>query len=232
MEFLLKYKLPYIASLCVPNYAELSHLFCKGFLEPLLALGVTPNLILLRRDPRLVALSYLRRYTIPERTFYGIEFLLSPRYTRTLSLPLWRRMTDYQLIFWYVLEIERRQWQYSQLVRDRHGIVCDVTAEELNGFHCFFELARSLGLIDLTADRDALAREHAAVASICWNKNDGPLWDDRVDFDREEEEVWQLVSASEPQLRSWVEQRYRRHDCQYEAETRKRPSRRMMSSRC
>jgi hypothetical protein len=41
-------------------------------------------------------------------------------------------MTDYQLIFCYVLEIERRQQEYSRLVQDRGGIVCDVSAEELN----------------------------------------------------------------------------------------------------
>jgi hypothetical protein len=36
-------------------------------------------------------------------------------------------MTDYQLIFWYALEIERRQREYSRLVRARGGGVCDVT---------------------------------------------------------------------------------------------------------
>jgi hypothetical protein len=49
-KFLLKYKLPHIVNLCTPNYVELSHVFCKGFLTPLLEFGITPNLILLRRD--------------------------------------------------------------------------------------------------------------------------------------------------------------------------------------
>ena len=126
-EFLLSYKLPFIGNLHTSNYVELSHAFCKGFLEPLLELGITPNLLLLRRDPRRIALSYLERYTAPERTSYGIEFLLSPRDARLPPKPRWRSMTDYQLIFWYALEIERRQREYSRLVRARGGGVCDVT---------------------------------------------------------------------------------------------------------
>ena len=209
-EFLLSYKLPLIASLHTQNYVELSHAFCKGFLEPLLELAIRPNLILLRRDPRLIALSYLERYTVPERTFYGIEFLLSPRYARTLPLSGWRRMTDYQLIFWYALEIERRQREYSRLVRSCGGIVCDVTAMELHDFRCFVELAQTLCLLGPAANQEALACHHAAICRIGWNKNDGPLWHYEGDLDREEEEVWRAVSLADPQLRSWVEERYHR----------------------
>jgi hypothetical protein len=208
-EFLLHYKLPVVGNLHTSNYAELSHVFCKGFLEPLLGLGVTPNLLVLRREPRLVALSYLQRYAVPERTFFGIEFLLSPRYPGILPLPGWQDMTDYQQIFWYALEIERRQREYSRLVRARGGIVCDVTAVELNDFQCFFQLAQNLGLLSLTANRDRLVSQHASIARISWNKNDAPQCHYQVDLDREEEEVWRLASAAEPQLRSWVEGRYR-----------------------
>jgi hypothetical protein len=208
-EFLLKYKLPYICNIRTPHYIEFSHIFCKGFLEPLLELGITPNIILLRRHPRLVALSYLQRYTVPARTFYGIEFLLSPRYERALPLPDWRGMTDYQLIFWYALEIERRQREYSRLIPARGGIVCDVTAIELNDLECFLELARTLGLPSPPASRD-VARKHDAIARFSWNRNEGPLWHCKVDPDREEEEVWRAVSRTDPTLRGWVEERYQR----------------------
>jgi hypothetical protein len=50
-------------------------------------MSLIPNFILLRRDPRLIALSYFERNTVPERTFYGLEFLLSPEYRDTLPLP-------------------------------------------------------------------------------------------------------------------------------------------------
>jgi hypothetical protein len=47
----------------------------------------TAKLLLLKDNPRLIALSYLERYTVPERTFCGMEFLLGPRGSRTLPLP-------------------------------------------------------------------------------------------------------------------------------------------------
>jgi len=210
-EFLLHYKLPWISNLPTRNYVELSHVFCKGFLEPLLELGVVPNLIVLRRDPRLIALSFFERDTVPERTFYGIEYLLSPRYPGTLPLPGWRRMTDYQLIFWYALEIERRQREYSRLMQAAGGVVCDMTATELDDPQHFVELAKAQRLLSPAVDLDALLREHAAIAKLSWNKNERPGRSFKRDFDihAEEEAIWQAVSPSEPQLRSWVEQRYR-----------------------
>jgi O-antigen/teichoic acid export membrane protein len=206
--FLSQYKLPYIGGIDTPHYVELSHVFCKGFLEPLLGLGLTPNLILLRRNPRRVALSHLERYAVPDRTFYGLEFLLNPRESGTLPLPGWRRMTDYQLIFWYALEIERRQREYAHLVRSRGGIVCDVTATELNDLNCFLALAASLGILDPGTSRPTLAREHAAICRLSWNQTKEPGWHCAVDLDGEEEEVWHSVSPSDPDLRRWVEERY------------------------
>src|SRR5262249_41486598 len=67
-EFLLRDKLPAICRYRTRNYAELSNVFCKGFLEPMLQIGLVPNLVMLRRHPRLVAQSYMERYTVPERT--------------------------------------------------------------------------------------------------------------------------------------------------------------------
>ena len=107
-----------------------------------------------------------------------------------------------------MLEIERRQREYSRLIQARCGIVRDVTIGELSDVQFFFGLAQSLGLLSLTTDRDALARQHADIARISWNRNDDPRWRYQVDLDREEEEVWRVVSAAEPQLRSWVEGRY------------------------
>jgi hypothetical protein len=210
-EFLLRYKLPWICDLPTHNYAELSHVFCEGFLEPLLELGAVPNIILLRRHPRLIATSYFERETVPERTFYGIQFLLSPRYPGTLPLGGWRRMTDYQLIFWYAIEIERRQREYSRLVQAAGGVVFDTTATELDNPQRFIELAKAVQLLSPAADFDLLFRAHAAIAGLRWNKNPAPVRSFRRDFDidAEEEAVWRVVSETDPQLRSWVEQRCR-----------------------
>jgi O-antigen/teichoic acid export membrane protein len=208
MEFLLHYKLPSIGDLRTPNYVELNHVFCKGFLEPTLALGITPNLLLLRRDPRLVALSYLERYTVPERTYYGMEWLLSPRYAKAMPLRGWERMTDYQLVFWYALEIERRQRHYSHMIQGHGGAVSDVTATELSDFGRFIQVARNLRLLGQDFDCDAIGRRHAEIVQVMWNRNSGSLWNYKGDLDRDEEEVWRAVSEPEPDLRSWVRRRY------------------------
>jgi len=207
-EFLLHYKLPLIRDLHTPNYVELNHVFCKGFLEPMLALGITPNLLLLRRDPRLVALSYLERYTVPERTYYGMEWLLSPRYAKGMPLRGWQRMTDYQLVFWYALEIERRQRYYSRLVQGRGGAVSDITAGELSDFSRFTEVAQNLRLLGQGFDCEAIARRHAEIVQVAWNRNSGSLWNYRGDLDHDEDEVWRAISETEPDLRSWVRRRY------------------------
>jgi hypothetical protein len=110
--FWCKEKLPFIAEQNHHVYVETSHLFCKGFFEPLLSLGVRPALIFLRRDPRDVAHSLYRLGTIPGRTEKGCTFLLQPDDPDTLFVSDWESLTDYQLCFWYCLEIDRRQKLY------------------------------------------------------------------------------------------------------------------------
>jgi len=206
-EFLLSYKLPAILGYPTKSYCELSHVFCKGYLEPLLDLGITPNLIILRRPPRPIALSLLERYTIPERSYLGIQFLLSPHYSDVLPFSGWHSMTDYQLLFWYAIEIERRQRAYANLVLQRGGTAYDVTAEELNDADCFFLLAERLCLIDHSCDRAALARKHAAILGTGHHKNRFPLRF-KADLDAQEEQVWQAVTVVDPLLRSWIEGHY------------------------
>jgi PST family polysaccharide transporter len=208
-QFLLRYKLPVIADLPTSNYVELNHTFSEGFLEPLLALGVRPNLLLLRREPRLIALSYLERFTVPERTFLGLEWLISPRFARSLPVPNWRRMSDYQLLFWYALEIERRQREYAGLITSLGGVARAATTAEMTDFASFAELSEALGLLSATADHDLLARHHAEISQTQWNINEGPRWRYVGDIEREEEEVWRAVSRSAPELRQSVEGWYR-----------------------
>jgi hypothetical protein len=213
-EFLLRYKLPFIGGLRTTNYVELSNVFCKGYLLPLLELGITPNLIIMRREPRKIAVSYLERYSVPGRTHFGLEYLLDPALPGVLPLPSRRRMSDYQIIFWYTLEIERRQRDYARLVADLGGAVCDVTAQELTDVGVFFELAQTLGLLAGTVDRDKLAAEHAAISARGHNRTRRQVSVDG-DIDAQEQEVYDAISAVDPGLRSWIEAVYR---------DRKRPS--------
>jgi len=111
-EFWLEHKLPRIARHTQPVYAETSHVACKGFLEALFELGPRPDLIELRREPRAVAASLLALDTIPGRTLAGVKYYLSPWDGPGLRLPLEERaareLSDYQLCYWYCLEMEAR----------------------------------------------------------------------------------------------------------------------------
>jgi hypothetical protein len=93
-----------------PIYAETSHLFCKGFAESLVELGRTPELVHLRRDARATARSLWALDSVPGRTLRGVRYYLSPSDPNHLPVPadVARGWTDYQLCYWYCLEIDAR----------------------------------------------------------------------------------------------------------------------------
>ena len=113
-RFLCEQKLPAIRSVREPVYFETSHLACKGFLEPLMAHGVRFDLVILRRDPVLVATSLFLLGTVPARTPLGLQFLLSPADPGVLPLAKWEDLHDWALCYWYCLEIERRAQVYKE----------------------------------------------------------------------------------------------------------------------
>lgn len=96
-EFWVKEKLPAILEFTEKIYIETSHLFCKGFLEPLLELGIIPDVVILRRPFREVAISLYKLDTIPARSDNGQKFLLCPEDPDVLPLLNWQKFNDYQL---------------------------------------------------------------------------------------------------------------------------------------
>ena len=200
--------LPHIAATRHPVYVRTEHLTCKGFLEPLLALGLRPAILLLRRSPRRVARSYLDKDTVPGRTSLGVTYMLHPTDPGVLPLPEYQRFSDYQLCFWYALEIERRQLHYGQLFHEQNLPVEDVTAEELNDLVRWMRCLRTLGLGD-RIHGGATALRHMKVTLGAWNMNARKL-EEKIDYDREEEEVWTAIARFEPCLRASVESRYTR----------------------
>ena len=147
-EFWLRRKLPRIARSRKPIYAETSHVASKGFLESLIELGYRPDVIHLHRDPRPVALSLWRLDTVPGRTLRGLKYYLGPDDPGVLPLrwPQGNEPHDYQLCFWYCLEIARR----ARALEDR----CDaeglrfhrVAVDELASLAGVLELGRTLQL--------------------------------------------------------------------------------------
>jgi len=202
--FLLKRKLPTIAKIEAPIYAEASHVFCKGFFVPALQLGLRPKLIVLRRNPTDVAWSLVERRTVPGRTAWGFQFLLEPRDPGVMPLLGWESMTDFQLCFWYALEIERRQLLYAGHAR-AEGLAChEILNRELKDFARFGDMLRAL---DLPSD-GGTPEMHASVSAITHNPNKA-AWPRPDNLVEQEEEVWARIAHFEPYLRGEIK---RRHD--------------------
>jgi len=137
-EFWVDKKLPHIASVPAQVYIETSHLFCKGFVEPLLELGFTPDIIILTRPHREVATSMYQLDTIPGLTDKGLRYYLSPDDPNVLPLPGWHTLHDYQLCYWYCLEIERRSVHYEKMFLERGARVAKTSLNDITtvlGFH-------------------------------------------------------------------------------------------------
>jgi hypothetical protein len=207
-RFLLEYKLPFIAEHAARRYVETGHLFCKGFLEPLLDLGIVPHLILLRRSPRRIATSLLARRTVPGRGKLGLKYLVHPEDPGVLALPGWLALTDYQLCFWYALEIERRQERYATTLERVGGHTVDVTAEELHDAGRFLAVAEHLALLDPDSDRSALLARHAEVSRVTHNPNPSDAVP-TLELDAQEAAVWKAIAPHAPALRERVTARYR-----------------------
>jgi hypothetical protein len=169
-EFLLNVKFPEIAKCERGVYVETSHLFCKGFLEPALQLGLRFDLVVLRRPAREVAKSLYELDTIPGRTDWGRSFLLAPSDPEVLPLPGWTEMHDYQLCYWYCLEIERRAKLYARLVAEHGGRVVETSLSELMSGR----FPRVLERLELPApvNQDFSARIADVVSSPVNNKPD------------------------------------------------------------
>jgi hypothetical protein len=163
-RFLLLQKLPAIRRCGQSTYVETSHLACKGFLEPLLDNGCPPDLIILKRDPFLVATSLWLLATIPGRTPLGDQFLLRPDDPNVRSFEGWHELSDWALCFWYCREIERRMEVYAGLIKDRGRQVVSTSIARLQTEDGLRELFEFLGASkSILNDPNVVARRSKKV---------------------------------------------------------------------
>jgi hypothetical protein len=196
-------KLPFIASLEAPVYVETSHLFCKGFFEPAILLGLQPKLVILRRPPSEVAWSLLERSTVPARTPHGTLYLLDPRDPNVMPLPGWERMTDYQLCFWYALEIERRQLKYADFAARLGLPTFEVRQADLSKPEVFGYMLQTLGL----PIHNVAISDHSAISAERHNRNPRTLVKPDT-LEAQEADVWRAILPYEPLLPSLLDQKY------------------------
>jgi hypothetical protein len=205
--FLKNVKIPYIARIREEIYVETGHHACKGFIEPMITLGLRPALVFLRRPPREIAVSLLNRSTVPLRTELGWLYLLQPGDPNTLPLPPHSSMySHYQLCFWYALEIERRQARYKTMCEKLGLPLFDIATAELRSAARYCEMLDALGISSRVNVNGALAG-HERVSGVYWNRNE-QVRDWNIDFDAQEEQIWSVVAPYEPILRAEIVNRY------------------------
>lgn len=157
-QFWLHEKLPALATVSAAVHVDTTHLFGKGFFEPLVGMDIIPDLVLLRRNRRAIAKSLYMLDTIPGRTRNGLKWYLSPGDRVILGLPGWQNLSSYELCYWHTLEMEARQRAYGGICKARGGRVVDVDLEDLDDSDVFFMVAAKLGLALSAADRGRIAQ--------------------------------------------------------------------------
>ncbi len=197
-DFWLFAKIPAISDHPQPVHVDTSHVFGKGFLEPLLDLGARPKLIILTRNTRLIAKSMLALNDIPGRTKRALKWYLSPSDPVFHRLPEPDSFSDYQLCYWHALETEARQAHYRRLCQS-HGLTCvDADTATLNNLDCFERLCANLGIeLDEQARENLKSHVGRTLNSRTNEKKQRPILLPS-NFDEAEEEVRQNIKTEQP----------------------------------
>ena len=169
-------KLPYIRSMDCAAYVETSHLFIQGFVEPLLDLGVVPDVIVIHRPVREVALSMWRRKEIPGRTELGLRYRLKPD-DPGVMLPVenYSSWLNYKPCVWHAWEVRLRIRKYVPLLRDMGARVVEIQTHDLSDG--FPDLLTELGLPAPDMEKFQPMRFKRSNATPEWEQGHWPLED-------------------------------------------------------
>ncbi|RTR04418.1 hypothetical protein [Halomonas nitroreducens] len=194
----LENKLSRIEAIAQSNYVETSNVFGKGFLVPLLRMGVKPGLVFLNRNFRETAKSLFKRGSTPMRTERGRHYSADPRAPGSLPVFSPDKLSDYQLCFWGVLDSYYRQLMAQSIYDEEGGVYHWVTANDFHDFEKTLEVGRNFGLevSDLEKARDY----HGSVVREHHNPNRGGRDAGCMDFAGQEIEVLDRVSFFVPRL--------------------------------
>ncbi|EPC03559.1 hypothetical protein L861_18665 [Litchfieldella anticariensis FP35 = DSM 16096] len=167
----LEEKIEYINGCSENHYVETSNVFGKGFLIPLLRLGIMPGLLFLNRNFRKTASSLYERGSTPMRTQRGRHFSADPRVPGSLPIYEPESLTDYQLCYWGVLDSYARQMQAKQIYDHEGGRYHWVTVDDFHDFDKTLEIGEFFGLS--VSNKSAAKKHHKEITSVHHNPNKG-----------------------------------------------------------
>ncbi len=180
--------LSYIRSLDCAVYSKMSHLFVQGFVEPMLSLGVVPDVVVIHRPAREVALSMWRLGETPGRTGLGLRYRLSPDDPgMLLSVEDYSAWSDYKLCLWHYWEVQLRIQKYTPMLTKAGARVVEIQTNELSSR--FLDLVKFLGLPDPDMSKfDAMRYDHLAGTRA----EQRAIWPS-CDMDADEQEIQSMV---------------------------------------
>jgi hypothetical protein len=143
-------------------YAETSHYLTQGALGAALALDIPFDLVVLTRDVRETAVSFWRRQSIPLAKTDKLWPTDPGMHVKVDSDGL----NEYQLVFWWILEMRHRMWLYAEETRKRGRIVAAVSLPEVATKGGFDLLRTTLGLPEPDWDRFPLLPINASDNSM------------------------------------------------------------------
>lgn len=168
--FFAQVKVPALLGFDTEVVAESNHLFGKGFLAPCLAMGFRPALVFLRRDATANAISLLRKNAIPGRTVSRQRYVIAPEESPYLPLADSAGLNDFQLCYWYCLEMHHRADLYRRVCDDLGLMSFALETGSLNDPGILSDMVHHLGLADAESVRGVFTKNEVgrvvnAVAS-------------------------------------------------------------------
>jgi hypothetical protein len=138
--------LKYVDSLSAKYYVCTAQSVSKGYIEHFLDLGVKPNFIIIRRDPRLIAKSLWQLDWIPGKHPLHRIWYPGPQESNVLPVDDWKSLHPYQLCYWYVADCERRAQHYEKLLPSLGLRVWHTTTDHIPNIDKFNNMLDYFGL--------------------------------------------------------------------------------------
>jgi hypothetical protein len=130
-DFVENYFTNYVNDLPSQYYSCTAQSTSKGFIEHFLDLGITPNFIIIRRNPRLIAKSLWELEWIPGKHPLHRIWYPGPQEPNVLPFENWRNSHPYQLCYWYVADCERRTQYYEKMLPSKNLKIWHTTIEQM-----------------------------------------------------------------------------------------------------
>jgi hypothetical protein len=122
------------------------HMVGEGFIEHFLDEGITPNIIVLRRPMREVALSMFNLKWIPGRHELIRGWYSGPDEPNVLPYNGWESAHNYQLCYWWCLDTERRIRHYTPILKEAGCKIYETTLDQMLDLTQFNKLLSFFGM--------------------------------------------------------------------------------------